>query len=106
MALLPKLPAPPIEPSHAQRKAQAAWPRPPITIVVLDALGDYEAWARRHPEIDAIPYVVGQPMGGIRADRIEIDRGVSKLVEWALIDLGCRLAPKGVVHFEEWPAST
>jgi len=100
-----RFPAGPIEPSHAERMADA--PKPRVSAVIVDKLGDYIDWAKRNPDIDAVPYAVGKPLPNIHFDHIIFARDIHPIIEWAVVDLGSRIAPEnGKVTFEQWPEST
>lgn len=81
--------------------------RPEVNVVIVDVMGEYLDWARRNPDIDAIPYAVGKPLPHVAPDNIYIARNVDPLVEWALSELAPLSKTAGfLVHLEQWPAST
>ena len=93
----------PVELSAAERQLPPA----PINIVVVSALSEYEPWARRNPDLDAVPYVVGKPITVPHIDNAYVERSVHPIIEWALVEMGLKVAKAdGLVHLEQWPAST
>jgi hypothetical protein len=99
-----RFPAGPVEPSHEERQRMA---NPKVSVVIVDKLGDYQDWARRNPDKDAIPYVVGQRLPNMQFDRLYFAREVHPLIEWVAVELGSRIKDDGgKVSFEKWPAST